>query len=105
MSLLTTTDIRDLMEDNSTGALIKWKNKQHHIQCIECNNSIIPANISMMYKCESIDTYTLYCICTNCVRDHLSKMHTKRTHDKAQAIKRQNRLQKFEHQNRFNADK
>ena len=59
----------------------------------------------MLYKCEFIDTYTLYGVCVKCTPRHLTNMHIKRTYDKTIAIKKQNRLQKFEHQNRFSADK
>ena len=101
MSLLTTSEVNDLIEQKISATNVEWTNKQHHIQCVECNNSIPLQNIGMFYKCENIETYTLYCVCIKCIPRHLTNMQVKRTHDKIQAIKKENKLQKFSHQNRF----
>jgi hypothetical protein len=93
MSVLSNTEILECIAQKSKNS-IKWKNNQECILCFECEKITSPKNISMLYKCDSIESYTLYCICTNCIKSHLTKMNVKRNHDKIQAIKKENRNQK-----------
>jgi hypothetical protein len=98
MSLLTTREINELIDPASTKKSIQWTNNQVSIQCVECRKNISPPSISIMYKCDSIDTYTLYCVCSKCIQQHLISTHVKRTYEKTKAIRHQNKLQHFESQ-------
>ena len=92
MSILSNSDIKDCIESNRKNS-IKWKNKQEFILCLECDRDTEPKNISMMYKCDNVDAYTLYCVCVKCIKTHISNLNTKRNHNKIEAIKKENRNQ------------
>jgi len=94
MSILSTDQIKECIDTNILGHPIKWKNNQEYILCIECEKTTDRKNISMLYKCDSIDSYTLYSVCINCIKNHLTKIDVKRNHDIIQSIKKENRNQK-----------
>lgn len=101
MSLLATHEIKALIEPNNSSSVIKWTNKQQHILCVECDKSINPSNISMLYKCDGIDTYTLYCVCNKCVTNHIKQNHIRHTNIKIQSIRKQNKLQQLEYESNY----
>lgn len=93
MSLLTKEEIKECILIREKDNTIRWKNRQEYILCLECEQIVNEAKLSMMYKCESIDSYKLHCVCTDCVKTHLTKMNLKRNYDKIQVIKKENRNQ------------
>lgn len=107
MSMLSNSEIKECIESRTNG-VIKWKNNQDFLLCLECDKDIESKNISMVYKCDSIDTYTLHCVCIRCIKTHLNNLNNKRNHNKINAIKKENRNQlvikkSYDTQNTFGA--
>ena len=91
MSLLSNDEIKECMASRAPDGTVRWTNSQEHIMCFECENVTEPKNFSMMYRCDTIDTYTLYCVCLGCLKTHVTKLNVKRNHDKMQAIKKESK--------------
>lgn len=103
MSLLSNSEIKQCINNTSEG-IISWTNNQTLFPCLECEKDTLPKNISMIYKCDGVYSYTLHCVCVKCVKEHLTRKTNLATMDKIESIKKENNNQTRILQSTLNTD-